>query len=418
MVLPPSPKQETPESLPKFIPDPVKAAIECEIIDEAIKNAVVSESYESSINDFFGSLTDPRKTGMVRHQLMDIITIAVCAVICGANDWVGVATFAKAQELWLRQFLSLPNGIPSHDTFNALFNRINAEEFQSCFSQWMAHLFEHSEGKVISIDGKRLRRSYDKNSDKAAIHMVSAWVSENRAVLGQVKTDDKSNEITAIPKLLKLLDIKGCIITIDAMGCQRKIAKQIIDAQGDYVLALKGNQSSLHDDIRLYFETAIANNFKEIAHSYHEDTDAGHGRIEIRRCWVINEIEWLQKSHQWPGMSSIVMIESERHLNDGISVEHRFYISSLLDDAQKFNRVVRLHWGIENQLHWTLDVTFNEDQSRLRTGHGAENFAVIRHVAVSLLSQDKSSRIGIANRRIKAATDQEYRLNLLTGMNN
>ncbi|MDM8546741.1 ISAs1 family transposase [Candidatus Venteria ishoeyi] len=380
---------------------------------EAEANKVKIE-YQTSISEHFKDLPDPRKPGMILHKLLDIITIAVCGIICGANDWVGVETFGKSKQQWLSGFLELPNGIPSHDTFNNVLNSLSATKLQECFAAWMQSLVQLLDGEIVAIDGKCLRHSYDRKSGKAAIHMVSAWANSNRVVLGQVKADEKSNEITAIPELLKLLDIKGCIVTIDAAGCQKTIARDIIVREADYVLALKGNQGTLHEDVKDYFEWALAKNFKSIVHSYHETIDGGHGRIETRRYWTIDDIEWLDNREKWAGLTSIGMVESHREIGDKVTTERRFYITSLSSDAQRFGRAVRAHWGIENSLHWSLDVTFNEDYSRIRKDNGPENFAVLRHIALSLLKQDSSHKTGIANKRLKAALDQDYLYKILT----
>jgi predicted transposase YbfD/YdcC len=367
--------------------------------------------YQTTISEHFKTLTDPRKAGMISHKLIDIITIAVSAIICGAEDWVGVETFGKAKQNWLKQFLELPNGIPSHDTFNSVFNCLSAKELQECFANWMRSIFELTDNEVVAIDGKCLRRSYDRKSGKAAIHMVSAWAHNNRLVLGQVKTDAKSNEITAIPELLKLLDIKGCIVTIDAMGCQRKIASEIINRDGDYVLALKGNQAHLHQAVKTYFEST---DFDITTHDFYETIDGDHGRIETRRYWTVDNIEWLENKENWPGLTSIGMVERIREVKDKVTTEISFYITSLKSDAKRFGHAVRAHWGIENSLHWSLDVTFNEDHARIRQGEGAENVAVLRHIALSLLKQEKSQKVGIANKRLKAATDEDYLFTILS----
>jgi predicted transposase YbfD/YdcC len=367
--------------------------------------------YQTTISEHFKTLTDPRKAGMISHKLIDIITIAVSAIICGAEDWVGVETFGKAKQNWLKQFLELPNGIPSHDTFNSVFNCLSAKELQECFANWMRSIFQLTDNEVVAIDGKCLRRSYDRKSGKAAIHMVSAWAHNNRLVLGQVKTDAKSNEITAIPELLKLLDIKGCIVTIDAMGCQRKIASEIINRDGDYVLALKGNQAHLHQAVKTYFEST---DFDITTHDFYETIDGDHGRIETRRYWTVDNIEWLENKENWPGLTSIGMVERIREVKDKITTEISFYITSLKSDAKRFGHAVRAHWGIENSLHWSLDVTFNEDHARICQGEGAENVAVLRHIALSLLKQEKSQKVGIANKRLKAATDEDYLFTILS----
>ena len=394
----------------------VAESISTQLFSEQIASmkARTKVEYSTNISEHFQGLPEQRKSGMILHKLLDIITISICGIICGANDWGQIETFGNAKKDWLKSFLELPNGIPSHDTFNRVLNSLSAKKFQECFASWMQSLVTLTDGEIVAIDGKCLRHSYDKKSDKSAIYMVSAWASENQVVLGQVKTDEKSNEITAIPKLLDLLNIKGCIVTIDAAGCQTKIAHTIKECEADYVLALKGNQGTLHEDVKLYFEYALNRKFKNIEHSYHETLEGDHGRIETRRYWTIDHIDWLESKDKWTGLSSIGMVESIREMDGKISIEKRFYISSLSSDAQRFGHAVRQHWGVENSLHWSLDVTFNEDYSRIRADQGAENFAVLRHIALSLLKKETSHKRGIANKRLKAALDSDYLLKVLT----
>jgi predicted transposase YbfD/YdcC len=368
-----------------------------------------------SIAGHFGRLTDPRMEERVEHRLLDIIVIALCGVICGADSWVEIEEFGKAKQEWLKGFLDLPNGIPSHDTFGRVFACLSASQFQACFMSWIEAVFRASGGQVVAIDGKKVRRSYDRSSDKAAIHMVSAWACANRVVLGQVKTEEKSNEITAIPELLKLLELKGCIVTIDAMGCQKEIAERIIDQGGDYVLALKGNHGQLHKEVVQFFEYAQAKGFRGIAHSYHETLDADHGRIERRRYWTVDGLDWLEDQARWKGFNLIGMVESERDPGDKVTVKRRYYLSSLNNQAMRFARAVRGHWGIENSLHWSLDVAFKEDACRIRQGQAAENFAVLRHMAVSLLQQEKMAKVGLKAKRFKAALDTQYLIKILKG---
>ena len=371
-----------------------------------------------SIAEHFGQVKDPRNLG-VEHLLIDIITIAVCAVVCGADNWVEIAEFGQAKENWLRTFLILPNGIPSHDTFGRVFGLIEPHEFQNGFGSWMIAISQISAGQIIAIDGKRLRRSHDGRLGKAAIHMVSAWASENRLVLGQVKTDEKSNEITAIPELLKVLAIQGCIVTIDAMGCQTEIAKLIIEAEADYVLALKGNQGTLHDHVQDLFADAQALNFKQVAHDFVQTIDKNHGRLEIRRHWTISEPEFIALADpegKWANLQSIGMVEAQRWTADKSTSETRYYISSLAGDACEFGLAVRSHWHIENKVHWVLDVAFREDLSRVRTGYAAENFAVLRHIALNLLQHETSATCGIKAKRLKAAWNEAYLLKVLSSL--
>jgi len=371
---------------------------------------------EYSIKHHFGGLTDPRYRWNVAHNLEDIVTIAICGAICGADDWVAIAAFGEAKEEWLRTFLALPNGIPSEDTFRRVFEKLDPEEFQSCFISWVQGISQVVAGERIAIDGKRLRRSHDGSLGKAAIHMVSAWACDNRLVLGQVKTDEKPNEITAIPELLKVLALAGCIVTIDAMGCQTEIAELIIEQQADYVLSLKGNQGRLHQEVQELFEYAFETDFRDIEHDFHQRFDKGHGRLEIRRCWTISEpdfLAYLNPTDKWAGLQSIGLVEAERHLDGSVTIERRFFISSLEGQADQFAQAVRDHWQIENRLHWVLDIAFREDEARLRKGYGAQNMAILRHIALNLLQQDRSKQCGIHNKRLIAAWNHDFLLHLL-----
>ncbi|MFO1430469.1 MAG: ISAs1 family transposase [Candidatus Competibacteraceae bacterium] len=360
------------------------------------------------LSDHVDSLPDPREAGLIEHKLLDIITIAICAVICGADSWVEIEAFGKARYEWLRGFLELPNGIPSHDTFGRVLARLSAVAFQRCFASWIQTVFTVTQGQVIASDGKTLRRSYDRGAGKAAIPIVSAWASANRLVLGQVKTDDKSNAITAIPDLLKLLDLKGGIVTIEAMGCQHAIAAQIIAQEGDSVLALKGNQGGLYEAVRTFFDAAQTRQCNGIPHGYHQTVDGDHGRVEVRRYWTVDQIDWLADRPKGKELKLIGMVESERQRGDSVTVERRYYLASLADDAVRFGHAVRSHWSIENPLHWSLDVAFNEDACRVRQGEAAENFAVLRHIALSLLRQEKTAKGGLETKRFKAALEIDY----------
>lgn len=368
-----------------------------------------------SIAEHFETVEDPRIERSKEHLLIDILTIAILAVICGADGWVGIETYGKAKYKWLKRFLALPNGIPSHDTFARVFARLNPEQLQESFLSWVRAVSRVSEGEVIAIDGKTVRRSYDQGKNQGAIHMVSAWASQNRLVLGQRKVNDKSNEITAIPELLKVLDINGCIVTIDAMGTQKAIALQIVAQGGDYVLALKGNQGNLFDDVQQIFEQAKAQDFQGIEHDFYQTIDAGHGRIEKRRCWSLGQVEYLIDAEQWSQFTSIAMVESVRQCEGQTSRELRYYISSLYPDAQQLAESIRSHWGIENPLHWVLDVAFREDECRIRTGNAPENFAILRHLALSALNQEQTASLGIHNKRRRAGWDNDYLLQVLAG---
>ncbi|PSB13800.1 ISAs1 family transposase [Phormidesmis priestleyi ULC007] len=364
--------------------------------------------------EHFGEIEDPRIERSKRHKLIDILTIAILAVICGADSWVGMESFGQAKVKWLKRILELPNGIPSHDTFARVFARLNPEQFQACFLKWVRSLVRLSDEEVVAIDGKTLRQSYDSVDDKAAIHMVSAWATANRLVLGQRKVDAKSNEITAIPQLIKLLELEGCIVTIDAMGCQKQIAKQIVAREADYVLALKDNQGNLFADVQQIFDHAQACNFVGIEHTFDQTTEKGHGRVEIRRCWTMEQVEFLVDANKWEKFTSIGMIQAERRTQGKIERETRYYISSLSSDAARLSRAVRSHWLVENALHWVLDLAFLEDTCRVRKDFAPENLAVVRHIALNLLAQETSLKLGIKNKRLRAGWDENYLLKILT----
>lgn len=374
----------------------------------------MSQSIDASILTHFSRLDDPRDSRGKDHLLLDIITIALCAVISGAEGWEDIAEYGRAKQEWLATFLPLPNGIPSADTFGRVFARLDPEQMQDCFLSWVRAIRQLLGSEVVAIDGKTLRHSDDKGSGKAAIHMVSAWASANRLVLGQRKVDDKSNEITAIPALLSVLELAGCIVTIDAMGAQRAIATAIIERGADYVLALKGNQGGLFEDVQWLFEQAQASGFANVAHSFAQSIDKGHGRIEIRRCWTLSELDYLIQVPEWTKLQTVVMVQSERRCNGQVTTENRFFISSLPSQATVLLNAIRTHWAIENSLHWVLDVSFGEDACRIRRDCAPQNFALLRHLALNLLSQDSSSKRGIAARRKKAAWDQTYLIKLLT----
>jgi predicted transposase YbfD/YdcC len=377
----------------------------------------------SGITAHFATLTDPRVDRTKDHRLLDILTIALCATIGGADEWVAMEEFGNAKRAWFDTFLDLPNGIPSHDTFGRVFAALDPNEFERCFLAWVQAAVAQTDGAVIAVDGKTVRRSHDRGAGKAAIHMVSAWASANRLVLGQVATDAKSNEITAIPALLDLLLLKGCIVTIDAMGCQRDIAAQIMAKGADYVLALKENQECLYHEAIHLFADATATEFADDAHDTARTLDGDHGRVEIRRYWTISDaatIAHLDPEGAWTGLRAIGKVEAQRREKGKagtagkVTHETRYYLTSLVD-AGEFGRAVREHWGIENGLHWVLDIAFREDESRARAGASGQNLVVLRHIAVNLLKQEHSAKVGIKNKRLKAGWDEGYLLKVLNG---
>lgn len=378
---------------------------------------VVKTDVKPRIDTYFSTLEDPRDAMNQAHEFMDLLTIALCAVICGADDWVAVSSFGRAKYLWFKQCLALPNGIPAHDTFWRVFRALDPEQFQRCFLEWMRAVQRQTKGEVIAIDGKQLRRSYDKADGRAAIHMVSAWASANGLCLGQRKVDEKSNEITAIPKLLEVLEIAGCVVTIDAMGCQVSIAETIIEQGGDYLLALKENQGNLYADVELLFDDLEESGFSAYDFSAGKTVDKDHGRVEIRKVWMISDpevVRYMRGAERWPRLTSLVKIQAERYLPDEQSVEIRYFISSLDASADELLRIARTHWSIENSFHWVLDIAFREDESRLRKDNGAQNFAVLRHIALNALKQERSAKMGIKNKRLRAGWDNDYLLDVLS----
>ncbi len=369
-----------------------------------------------SIAEQFATMPDPRKNKGKRHPLITLLTIAIMAVICGNDDFEGMEVFAESKRQWLAEFLDFKHGIPTADTFRRVFARLDPDAFERCFIGWMQALVEALEGKLIAIDGKTLRRSFENAWDPhSAVHMVSAFVRENALVFAQVAVEDKSNEITAIPRLLELLDLTGATVTIDAMGCQTAIAKKIIEGGGDYVLALKENQGTLHAKARTLLDEAALNG-RGLILDTHEETDAGHGRIETRKVWITPEIEHLgEAAAGFAGLAGAAKVESTREVIGGRkSVESRYFLFSHQDaSAALIARCIRGHWSVENNLHWMLDVAFDEDQSGVRAGHEAENLSRVRRAALNLLKQEKSCKKGIAIKRLKAGWDTDYLLKVL-----
>ena len=373
----------------------------------------MDSSIVALLTERFSGLEDPRTGRAIRHELIDVVVIAICAVICGADSWVDVEMFGKSKKNWLSQLLALLNGIPSHDTFGRVFGRLNPVQFERCFKEWVETVSEVVEGQVVAIDGKTVRGSHDRMAGKSAIHMVSAWASVNRLVLGQIKVADRSNEITAIPELLDMLDVSGCTVTIDAMGCQKEIARKIADRGADYILALKRNQPQLYDDVAETFDHLRRSEFSDIDYRFCETVEKGHGRIEKRRCWAVSDPSYLgyvNDRGEWTKLESLAMVESERTVNGDTTTQTRYYISSLTNDARELLNGVRTHWGIENAVHWVLDVAFGEDNSRVRVGNSAENFSILRRMALNMLKSETTLKVGVAAKRKRAGWDGEYLL--------
>jgi len=366
-----------------------------------------------SIWDHFAAVPDPRVERTKRHELQDILVIGVCAVICGAEHWTDVEMFGNVNKEWFGTFLDLPNGIPSHDTFGRVFAALDPDAFEAVMQAFVADLAGSSRGKHIAIDGKTLRNSFDRARAQGPLHMVSAWVHENCVAFGQRTVDAKSNEITAIPELLKLLDVEEATVTIDAMGCQKEIAEQIVDQGGDYVLALKANQGTLYEDARMYMEDGIAHGFAG-EQDFWETVEKGHGRLETRRVWTTSDVGWLQERHDWPGLGSLTAIERERQVNGQCERKRHYFISSHPGHcAQRLGTLIRQHWSVEVQLHWSLDVSFHEDASRVRVANAAENFSRLRRIALMLLKQEKTAKGGVAAKRLRAGWDRDYLLKVL-----
>ena len=368
--------------------------------------------------EHFADLPDPRKERTRCHKLIDILIIAVCALICGAQTFVDMQAFGKAKEDWLkaRLGLDLTGGIPSHDTFGRVFAALDPQAFCACFIAWTEAIQAATKGEVVALDGKTLRHSFDTASGKGAIHMVSAWAASRRLVLGQVKVDDKSNEITALAALLSLLCITGCVVTIDAIGCQKQIAQHIIAQEGDYVLALKDNHPKLHDEVRRLFVWARGGGAKDVACDLHESRTYDHGRQEIRRCWTTGALSWLDETDEpgeWAGLSGVALVECERTAAGKTSREWRCFLSSLSSDARKTLGAVRRPWGIENKVHWILDVALGEDDCRIRCDNAPQNMATLRHLVLNLLRQETTAKTGIKNRRLRAGWDHDYLLKVL-----
>ena len=371
-----------------------------------------------SIQENFSAIKDPRIERTKLHLLEDIIALTICAVIAGCESWVDVENYGKNKEEWLKTLLKLPNGIPSHDTIGRVFSLLDPESFQECFSSWMKSLVNNAKG-IIAVDGKSVKGSAGACKGKKAIHMISAFACSNNLVIGQVKTEDKSNEITAIPELLRVLDLNGCVVTIDAMGCQKTIAKQITEQGGDYVFGLKGNQGNLHKEVKELFAECQKEDFKACSSSYHREEEKNHGRTEIREYWTVTEMplivdaEMIWRKERWKGLKIIGMVKSQRTIRGKTSTETRYYIGSLKNDAKAFAEAVRKHWYIENKLHWMLDISFREDECQVRNRNAAENFSTIRRIALNLLKQEKTAKGGVKAKRLQTGWNNDYLLKVL-----
>jgi predicted transposase YbfD/YdcC len=376
----------------------------------------MNPSPSTSLLEHLSILPDPRVERSRRHELVDIVALSICGVLAGAEGWTEIELFGRTRYDWFKTFLDLPHGIPSHDTFGRVFARLDPNAFETVFRGWVSAVQGRIAG-VVAIDGKTLRGSGD--AERGPIHLVSAWAAANRVVLGQVQTAAKSNEITAIPELLRALDVRGCIVTLDAMGCQKTLAEQITTQGGDYVLALKANHGTLHHNVAGQFAAHRAHGFAHLPHSYFETLDKDHGRIEVRRHWIAALTpDWAAERDLWPGLHSFAMVERERHIDGRISIETQYYLTSLAAQAARFAEAVRAHWGIENRLHWMMDVVFDEDHSRVRKDHGPANLARLRRLAQALLQQDTASKASLKARRRKAGWDPDYLMNLLIGKHN
>ena len=366
----------------------------------------------SCISDYFSKIEDPRINRNKLHTLSDILTLTICAMLSGADGYESIEEFGHNKKTWLKTFIPLHNGIPSHDCIRYVL--IKLPELQTAFISWVNFIKEKIP-EVVAIDGKTAKGSQSKKQGLAGLHMVSAWASSNKLVLGQEATEEKSNEITAIPALLKLLELKNCIVTIDAMGCQLKIAEQIIKQEANYVFGLKGNQGLLHKEVIEYFKIALASDFNELEHDFYEETEKKHGRYDVRRYWVVNAPKNLHRAKQWEGLQTIGMVERESIIADKTTKETRYFISSLKEDAKVFAKAVRSHWGIENNLHWCLDVTFREDDSRIRTGNAPACMSTFRHICLNLL-QKESSKLSIKKKKLKASWNDDFRSKVLFGL--
>jgi len=367
---------------------------------------------DSCISSYFSNIDDPRIDRKKLHSLSDILILTICAMLSGADGYEAIEEFGRNKKQWLKGFLPLKNGIPSHDCIRYVLIRLPPEQLQSAFIQWVNAIKEKIP-EVVAVDGKTSKGSQKKGL--AGLHMVSAWGASNKLVLGQEVTHEKSNEITAIPALLKLLELEGCIVTIDAMGCQINIAKQIIKQKADYVLGLKGNQGLLHKDVKKHFQIALKSSFKGFTHDYYREVEKKHGRHDVRKCWVLNAPDTLHRAEKWKGLMTIGMVQRESTMGEKTTTETRYFISSIGVDAKVFAKAVRSHWGVENNLHWCLDVTFREDDSRIRTGHAPACMSTLRHICLNLL-QKETTKLSIKKKRLKGAWNDSFRFKVLFGL--
>lgn len=366
-----------------------------------------------SLLEYFADLPEPRIDRCKKHALIDIIAIAILASICGAEHFTEMEEFGIRKEAWLKTFLELKNGIPTHDTFARVFAALKPSAFQECFVRWVQSVATATEGEVVAIDGKTARRSHNKGAGVGALHLVSAWATRNRLVLGQIKVDEKSNEITAVPELLRLLEIKGCIVTVDALNTQKDIAEEIREQGADYVMALKENHPKLHWEVEGIFEAVAEDDNADHVISTIESAENNHGRTETRRCWSVKAPEWLTGKASWRDLKSLIKIEATREIKEQQTTEVRYYLASLAPDAERAAQTVRQHWGVENSLHWVLDVAFREDESRVRVGNAPENLALVRKITHNLLQQEKTLKRGVKTKRFVAALDDAYLLKIL-----
>ena len=369
-----------------------------------------------SLVEHFSVIADPRQLSKIDHELVDVLILCVVGVLCGAEGWHDIEMVGHARYKWFEERGLLKKGVPVDDTIARIVSRIHPEALQSCFIGWMKVMEIETDKKIIAVDGKTLKHSFDKKKSKLAIHMVSAFAVENGVVLGQTKTAEKSNEITAIPELLKMLDIKGGIVTIDAMGCQKKIAEKIIHQEADYVLTVKDNQKKLHDDIKNFFQAAKENNFYGVNYDYHEEMNKEHGRTETRKYWISDCIDTIKNFTDWKGLNTIGMVEAQRCIHGKTSSETRYFIASIKNNASLFGHAVRSHWAVENSLHWVLDVSFREDNSRIRRDHSSENMSVFRHLVINAIRNEKTTKKSVKGKRFKATLEPEYAEKILSNI--